>query len=134
MNVQEVPVQLVNQILPLVEHHIASALAYTDDYTIDEARVLISTGTWSLIVVFDEPGQFQGAVAVQYFNRPRDRVAFITALGGRLVTDSENAVKLFDIFRANGATSVEAAARDQVLRLWQKYGLAKKYTIIGATL
>ena len=134
MNIQEVPVQLVNQILPLVEHYIASALDYTDDYTIDEARVLISTGTWSLIVVFDEPGQFQGAVAVQYFNRPRDRVAFITALGGRLITDSENAVKLFDIFRANGATSVEAAARDQVLRLWQKYGLAKKYTIIGATL
>ena len=134
MNIQEVPVQLVNQILPLVEHYIASALDYTDDYTIDEARVLISTGTWSLIVVFDEPGQFQGAAAVQYFNRPRDRVAFITALGGRLVTDSENAVKLFDIFRANGATSVEAAARDQVLRLWHKYGLAKKYTIIGATL
>ena len=134
MNIQEVPVQLVNQILPLVEHYIASALDYTDDYTIDEARVLISTGTWSLIVMFDEPGQFQGAATVQYFNRPRDRVAFITALGGRLVTDSENAVKLFDIFRANGATSVEAAARDQVLRLWQKYGLAKKYTIIGATL
>ena len=96
--------------------------------------ILSGTGTWSLIVAFDEPGQFKGALAVQYFNRPRDRVAFITALGGRLITDSENAVKLFDIFRANGATSVEAAARDQVLRLWQKYGLAKKYTIIGATL
>lgn len=134
MNIQEVPVQLVNQILPLVEHYIASALEYTDDYTIDEVRVLISNGTWSLIVMFDEPGQFKGAATVQYFNRPRDRVAFITALGGRLVTSPENAIKLFDIFRANGATSVEAAARDEVLRLWQKYGLAKKYTIIGATL
>lgn len=134
MNIQEVPVQLVNQILPLVEHHIAAALSYTDDYTIEEARVYITQGTWSLIVMFDEPGKFKGAAAVQYYNRPRDRVAFIIALGGRSITGPENAVKLFDIFRSNGATSVEAAARDQVLRLWQKYGLAKKYTIIGATL
>ena len=134
MNIQEVPVQLVNQILPRVEHHIASALSYTDDYTIDEARVFLVQGTWSLIVMFDEPGDFKGAAAVQYYNRPRDRVAFIIALGGRLISDQENAVKLFDIFRANGATSVEAAARDSILKFWQKYGLEKKYIIIGATL
>ena len=82
----------------------------------------------------DEPGEFKGVAAVQYFNRPRDRVAFITALGGRLVTSHENADQLFDIFRANGATSVEAGARDEILRLWERYGLCKKYTIISAAL
>lgn len=134
MNVQEVPLDLVNQVLPLTEHHLAAAFEFTDDYTLEEARVYLSTGAWSLIVAFDEPRQFKGAAIVQYFNRPRDRVAFIIALGGRWVTGKENAEKLFAIFRANGATSVEAAARDEILKFWQKYGLEKKYTIISATL
>ena len=134
MNIQEVPLQLVNQVLPLVEDYIENALDYTDDYTIDEARVFLTTGAWSLIVAFDEPGKFKGASAVQYYNKPRDRVAFIIALGGKLVTSHDNAKTLFDIFRANGATSVEAGARDGILRLWQRYGLQKKHTIIGASL
>ena len=134
MNIQEVPIHLVNQVLPLVEDYIENALDYTDDYTIDEARVLITTGVWTLIVAFDEPGKFKGAAAVQYFNKPRDRTAFIIALGGRLVTGHENAETLFNIFRANGATSVEAGARDEILRLWERYGLRKKHTIIGASL
>lgn len=134
MNIQPVPVELVNQILPHVEGFIDSALAYTDDYTLEEARVFITSGAWSLIVAFDEPGNFKGAAAVQYFNRPRDRVAFIIALGGRLVTGEENADQLFNIFRANGATCVEAGARDQILRLWKRYGLEPKYHIINAPL
>ena len=70
MNIQVVPIELVNQVLPYVEHYIEKALNYTDDYTIDEARTFIVSGAWSLIVAFDEPGKFKGAAAVQYFNRP----------------------------------------------------------------
>ena len=87
-----------------------------------------------MIVAMDDNGKFRGAAAVQYFNRPRDRVAFIVALGGRLVTSAETHALLFDIFRANGATAVEAAARDEILRLWKRYGLHKKYSIISASL
>lgn len=135
MNIQEVPVQLVNQVLPLVEDYISSALDYScGDYTLDEARVFLTTGAWSLVVAFDEPGKFKGAAAIQYFNRPRDRVAFIIALGGHLVTGHENGKHFFDVLRANGATCVEAGARDGILRLWQKYGLEKKYSIISASL
>ena len=134
MNIQVVPIELVNQVLPYVEHYIENALDYTDDYTIDEARTFIVSGAWSLIVAFDEPGNFKGAAAVQYFNRPRDRVAFIIALGGRLVTGRDNAEKLFDIFRSYGATCVEAGAREDILRLWKKYGLLPKYHIISSSL
>lgn len=135
MNVQEVPIQYIEQVLPAVEDYISAALDYScGDYTLEETRVYLATGMWSLIVAFDEPGQFKGAAVVQYFNRPRDRVAFIIALGGRLVTNHENGNQLFDIFRANGATCVEAGARDEILRLWKKYGLEKKYHIISAPL
>ena len=135
MIIQEVPVALVNQVLPHVEYFIGAALQHSrGEYTVDDARVYITIGTWSLIVALDDNGKFRGAAAVQYFNRPRDRVAFIVALGGRLVTSTENFHLLFNIFRANGATTVEAAARDDILRLWQKYGLQKKYNIISASL
>ena len=87
MNIQEVPIQFVNQVFPSIKRYLGSALQYSQgDYTLEEARVLITAGTWSMIVAFDEPGEFKGVAAVQYFNRPRDRVAFITALGGRLET------------------------------------------------
>ena len=134
MNIQVVPVELVNQVLPYVEGHIDSALSFTDDYTLEEARVFLSSGAWALIVAFDEPGNFKGAAAIQYFNRPRDRVAFIIALGGRLVTGKDTVEQLFNIFRENGATCVEAGARDQILRLWKRYGLEPKYHIINAPL
>lgn len=135
MNIEEVPLQHINQILPLAEGYISAALDYScGDYTIDEARVFLASGAWSLIIAYSNPGEVRGALVVQYFNRPRDRVAFIIALGGRLVTAQENAQKLFDIFRRNGATTVEAGARDQVLRLWKKYGLGPKYTIISASI
>jgi len=135
VNIQEVPVQLVNQVFPLVEEYLSSALDYScGDYTADEARVYLTTGAWSLVVAFDEPGQFKGAAAIQYFNRPRDRVAFIIALGGRLVTGHETKIQFFDILRANGATSVEAGAREEILRLWKRYGMDHKYHIISASL
>lgn len=135
MNVQEVPVQFVNQVLPLVEDYISSALDYScGDYTLDEARVYLTTGAWSLVVAFDEPGKFKGAAVIQYFNRPRDRVAFIIALGGRLVTGHETGNQFFDILRSNGATCVEAGAREEILRLWRRYGLEHKYHIISASL
>ena len=135
MNIEPVPLQHINQVLPLAEKYISAALDHScGDYTLDEARVFLTSGAWSLIVAYQNPGEVRGALVVQYFNRPRDRVAFIIALGGRLVTSQENAQRLFDIFRTNGATTVEAGARDQVLRLWKKYGLEPKYTIISASL
>ena len=135
MRIQEVPLNLVNQVWPHAERFIDSAMHYSGgDYTAEDARVLVTLGQWSLIVAVDEQNVIRGAATVSYFNRPHDRVAFITALGGRLVTSQENAAQLFEIFRANGAMTVEAAARDDILRLWKKYGLELKYHIISASL
>lgn len=135
MRIQEVPQDLVNRVWVQAEPFIDSAMHYSSgDYTAEDARVLVSIGQWQLIVAMDDQNVIHGAATVMYFNRPHDRVAFITALGGRLVTSQENAARLFDIFRANGAMTVEAAAREEILRLWKRYGLQPKYHIISATL
>ena len=135
MRIEEVPYNLVNRIWPFVEQYIAKALPHANgEYTIEEVRVLVSLGQWALIVAMDDDNVIHGAATVQYFNRPRDRVAFVTAAGGRCIATSENAAQLYDIFRANGATAVEAAARDSAARLWKKLGFSVKYNIISATL
>ena len=135
MNIHEVPLDFVNQVWPHAERFIESALSFSGgDYSAEEAKVMVINGVWSMIIATDENNTCRGAAIVQYFNRPNDRVAFIIALGGKWVTNSDNAAQLFNIFRTNGATAVEAAARDDILKFWQKYGLGKKYTIISATL
>lgn len=135
MIIREVPYSLVNRTWPLVEAFIDRALPHSDgEYNIDEVRVLVSSGQWSLIVAMDDNNVIHGAATVSYFNRPKDRVAFVTAAGGRFIATRENAAQLYDIFRANGAMTVEAAARDSAARLWKKLGLVKKYHIISASL
>lgn len=135
MTVQEVPLNLVNRIWPIAEPFIASALRHShNEYTVEAVKVLVSLGQWSLIVALDDEMNIHGAATVSYFNRPNDRVAFVTTVGGRLIANENIAAQLYDIFRANGATTVEAAARDSAVRLWKKLGLQKKYSIISASL
>lgn len=135
MRIQEVPIQLVNRVWPSVEHYIGRALSHSNgEYTANDAKVLVSLGQWSLIVAMDDTNHIHGAATVQYFNRPNDRVAFVTAAGGRLIATKDIAAQLYDIFRANGATHVEAGSRKSAERLWKRLGLEHKYSIIGAPL
>lgn len=135
LRVEEVPIQLVNRVWDACENYLASALFHSQgEYNADQAKIYVVNGLWNLIVAIDDNQQVHGAAIVQYFNRPNDRVAFIIALGGRLIVGKSNAEKLFNVLRANGATCIEAAGRDEVLRLWKRYGLEKKYTIISAKL
>lgn len=132
LSIQQVPLEFVNRVWPSAEEYLKNAFDFAaDDYTVDDARVYVASGMWSLIVALDEEGVVHGAAVVTYYNRPRSRVAYIMGLGGRLVTNKNTCVQLYDIFRRNGADSIEAAARDAVLPLWKKYGLTKKYTIIS---
>ena len=139
LTVRPVDVEHIHRVWPLVEHYIIDALnkGVTEEarnYNAEHVRVFVTNGTWLLIVVTDENNEIHGCATVSFLNYPLHRVAFITALGGRLVTSQENAAQLFEIFRANGAMTVEAAARDDILRLWKKYGLELKYHIISASL
>jgi len=134
--VQILSVQLehVNQVWEQIAPYLVKAFDYAEgDYTADDARVYATTGMWQLVVAMDE-GDLKGAALIMYFNRPRDRVAFVTAMGGRLITSPDTFNQFKGILRANGATSIEGAARDDILRLWAKFGVVKKYNIIGATL
>lgn len=135
MIIQEVDTSYVNQIWPQVEPFIADALQHScGEYTADHARVFATSGSWTLVVATMDSGTIRGAALVSFFNRPRDRVAFVMAIGGRLVTSVDTWHQFEDIMRAHGATCLEGAARESIARLWSKYGMQHKYSIVGKSL
>ena len=131
MKIERVDVGHVHQVWPLVEGHIAAALEHAKgDYTLESVKVLVATGQWLLLVAVDAEG-VQGAATVMFYNRPHDRVAFITAIGGKLISSDDTFQQLKTLLRLLGATCVEGAARESIARLWSRYGFEEKYRIVG---
>lgn len=134
MKLQPVPLEWVNRTWAAVEPFIESAAVHSnDDYTTDQIRTLLTTGVWHLIVITDG-ATIHGAITVSLFNRPNARVAFVTAIGGRLVVSKDTFEQLRNIAAAWGATEIEGAVRDSIARLWRRYGFKEKYKIVGVKL
>ena len=135
LKVQQVPLEYVNQTWDYVEHFLEAALEYSSgDYNIEEVRVMVSLGSWHLIVATDEENTIHGALVVFYFNRPADRVGFVVAIGGKLVSNRATWAQFEDILRSNGATYLEGAGRESIVKLWSRYGMRQKYIITGKPL
>jgi hypothetical protein len=135
LKVQQVPIEYVNQVWDKVEHFLEAALEYSSgDYNIEEVRVMVSLGSWHLIVATDEENTIHGALVVFYFNRPADRVGFVVAIGGKLVSNRSTWAQFEDILRSNGATYLEGAGRESIVKLWSRYGMQQKYIITGKSL
>jgi hypothetical protein len=83
-----------------------------------------------LIVAVNEEG-VQGAATVSFSSRPHDRVAFVTLIGGKLISSDETFEQLKNMLRMMGATCIEGAARESIARLWSRYGFEEKYRIVG---
>ena len=134
MKIQHVTLDYVNQVWPKVEDYIRWALDYQTDYTIEHVKTYVAAGTWMLMVAVDDAGEIKGAAVIQFFNRPNDRVAFVVAMGGKLITSQETFIEFKDLLKAFGATYIEGASRETAARLWLRYGLEEKYRIVGAKL
>lgn len=134
MNIQRVDVGHVHQVWPMVEAHLASAVEYSKgDYTLESVKVLVATGQWLMLVAVDDEG-VKGAATVAFSSRPHDRVAFITLIGGRLISNADTFEQLKNLLRSLGATCIEGAARESIARLWTRYGFEEKYRIVGVKL
>jgi len=134
MKIQYVPLEWVNQTWPRVEEFIASALEYAQgDYTVDQVKALVTQGTWMLLVAVDG-SEIKGAATINFYNRPNDRVGFISTIGGRLISNPDTFEQLKAFALSQGATVIEGAARESIARLWTRYGFTEKYRIVGVKL
>lgn len=131
LTVQHVPQQFAAQTWPLVEEHIAAANKYGgDDYTLDQIKMYVTQGQWVLLVATDEEAKVHGAATVSFLNYPNDRVAFVTSIGGKLISNDDTFEQLKRLLRSMGATKIQGAARESIARLWKRYGFAERYTVV----
>jgi len=130
MNIHQVPVAHCAQIWPHVEGYIAKCLKYTDDVDLAQVKVFVLTGAWVLIVAADDAGHIHGASTVVFVNDPNFRTGIITTMGGRGIVSKEAFGPYLNIIRSLGATRIQAYARDSAARLYERYGLYKKSTLM----
>ncbi len=129
--VQEVPFEFVNRTWPLVEPFIMKSVKHSHgELSIHEAQINVLRGVDVLFVALDVDSQIQGAATVNFFNRTDNRVAFVTNIAGKLLADQDTFSQFCTLLRARGATCIEGAVRDSLLRLWARLGARKKTTMI----
>jgi hypothetical protein len=136
MNVQYVPIHHVNQTWDAVSGFLKAAIEQQTgdkDYTLEQVQVYVSSGQWVLLVATEDE-KIVGAATVNLFNRPNNRVAFITYIGGRLIVSKDSFKQMCQILQNYGAISIEGAVNDAVARLWQRFGFVEKYKIVEVTL
>lgn len=122
-----------HQAWPLVESFLAEALKWgEDDYTAEQAKTYLAKGEWMLIVAVDEENTIHGAAAISFNNMPNDRIAFVVAIGGKLISNQDTYAQFTALLKAHGATKIQGAARESIARLWTRYGFKERYRIVEA--
>ena len=90
LTIRPVLIANVHQTWPLVESFLAEALKWgDDDYTAEQAKVYLARGDWLLVVAVDEENKIYGAAAINFNNMPNHRVAFVVAIGGKLISNQD---------------------------------------------
>ena len=130
MKFELVPNEWTARIWPEIEHHVEAAQKfYSDEYTVEQAKTLVLTGVWNLLVATEEDN-ICGAVILALSNRPNDRAAFIVTMGGKNILNVDGINQIKEIAVKLGATVLEGAVRESVARLAIKAGFTEKCRLI----
>ena len=89
------------------------------DYTIDQLKLILVRGEQTLLVSVNENNKLNGAMTVEFINRPNDRVMFITALGGNGIVNDETFSQVEAWAKMQGATKANAWAQEAQARLYK---------------
>ena len=137
MNIQTVDTSYIAQVWPLVKDYLEDALVkdngspeWSDCYNLHHVQGFLSSGLWLLLVATDDEGKIHGAATVSFANYPMARVAFITLIGGRLISNKDTFEQLKMILKQRGATKVQGYGRESIVRLWKRYGFEPRTTLV----
>ena len=135
ITVQPVGTQYVHQTWPLVEDLFIRANKHDPgDYTVDQIKGLLASGSWVLLVAIDEEQNIHGAASISFFNMPNYRVGFITAMAGKAIVNEDVYGQVCSFIKANGATRVQCAARESAARLYKQVGMEERHIIMETKL
>jgi hypothetical protein len=130
MNIYRISPDQIAQRWQVIAPFIENSLAHSgEDFTLDQVRLYLSSGQWLTLGVFDGYDML-GVIAVQFSNMPNDRVAFITAIGGKNITNSDTFNQFQTILKSHGATKIQGGVRESVARLWRRLGFSQRYILV----
>jgi hypothetical protein len=89
------------------------------DFTLDQLKFSLGRGEQTLLVSVNEQNVINGAMTVEFTNRPNHRVMFITALGGNGIVNDETFSQVESWAKSHGATKVSAWAQEAQARLYK---------------
>jgi hypothetical protein len=137
LSIRSVDVNYVQQSWHLVKGYLEDALTKGNDfpdwascYNINHVQQYVTAGQWLLLVAVDEQNEIQGAGTVSFINYPLHRVAFVTCIGGKLISINDTFAQLKQILKAHGATKIQGSGRDAIVRLWKRYDFEPRNTLV----
>ena len=135
LNVAPVDPNHIQQVWPRVVDFIKSAIdkgttEETRNYNEHHIQQYLVAGQWMLIVAVDEENTIHGACTVSFMNYPLHRVAFVTAIGGKLISNEDTFEQLKNICKQNGATKIQGYGREAIVKLWSRYGFEPRSTLV----
>jgi hypothetical protein len=137
LSIRAVDQAYVNQTWPLVESFLTDAMEkggefpeWSANYNVDHIRLYVTTGAWLLVVAVDETNKVCGACTVSFINYPLHRVAFVTSIGGRLISSKDTFEQLKRILKSYGATKIQGYGRESIVRLWKRYDFEPRNTLV----
>lgn len=115
----------------VIEGYITKAIVESgcDEYDAADLKKSLESGQLDLFVGV-EKDKIQGVIVISFVQYPKQKVAFICAYGGRLVTNKEAYKQLCLLFKAFGATKVQGYVRKSLARLTHRLGFVDKQTLI----
>lgn len=125
------------QVWPQVEGFIREAFELgmeappeTWSYSVEHVQAFLASNQWLLLVAIDEQGVIHGAATVSFINFPRHRIAFITAIGGKLIANRDTFAQLKAVLKRYGATKIQGYGRESIVRLWKRFGFEPRTTLM----
>jgi len=101
----------------------------SEDYSVEQIKAFVLTGQWILLIAVDKQGAIHGAMTVSFLNYPNDRIAFITATGGKTIISEDTFNQMAVILKSFGATKVQSAVRESMSRLLSRVGFNNRYIV-----
>lgn len=130
LNLKIVPTSHIQQTWHEVEEMLDKAMSHSaGEYDINHLKVMLVEGRQVLLVCVDELNKIKCALTIEWINYTNDRVAFITAIGGKTCKNAWN--QFLEWVKINGGTKIQGAAYESVARLWKRqYGFENRYIIV----
>ena len=135
--IRPVEVNYIQQVWPMVQPFIEEALDKGGDfpewaagYNASHVQAFLTSGQWLLLVAVDEENQIHGAATVSFINYPLHRVAFVTTIGGKLISSQDTFEQLKTLLKQRGATKIQGYGRDAIVRLWKRYNFEPRNTLV----